>query len=54
MLNALEKCTSVVLKKHNHLIARRENRVPTVPEKQIDKIVGQKSRPASLDGASGL
>ena len=30
------------------------NRVPTVPEKQIDKIVGQKLRSASLSGASGL
>lgn len=28
------------------------NRVPTVPEKQVARWVGQKSRPASLDGAS--
>lgn len=38
MFNALEKCPSVVLKKHDHFRRMIENRVPTVPEKQIDKI----------------
>ena len=35
MFNALEKCTSVVLKKHSHFRRMIENRVPTVPEKQV-------------------
>jgi len=44
MFNALEKCPSVVLKKHGHFRRMIENRVPTVPEKQVDKIVDQKLR----------